>query len=122
MVSCELTSGPRVVFSAYTKARGREPWVTDGTAAGTVMLGDLRPGPDSSAPILGKDICLDGKVYFSATIASRVSELWVSDGTPAGTTRVIDASKVQGIWPTYINLAGIVPVKTSNGLLVTIGS
>lgn len=35
-------------FSATSPGVGREPWVTDGTAAGTRLVGDFVPGPRSS--------------------------------------------------------------------------
>jgi ELWxxDGT repeat protein len=44
-----LTVGARSVFSG-TDAAGTEPWVSDGTAAGTVRLADLTPGAGGSAP------------------------------------------------------------------------
>jgi ELWxxDGT repeat protein len=36
--------GGRLYFSAWTPASGREFWASDGTAAGTALLRDLRPG------------------------------------------------------------------------------
>jgi len=36
-----------IVFTA-TSGAGREPWVTDGTPAGTFQLLDIQPGPGSS--------------------------------------------------------------------------
>src|SRR6185295_13558 len=37
--------GSTVFFSAYSVAAGQELWKSDGTAAGTVMVKDIRPGP-----------------------------------------------------------------------------
>ncbi|MEZ4655598.1 MAG: hypothetical protein R3E12_18915 [Candidatus Eisenbacteria bacterium] len=37
-------------FSADDGVHGRELWKCDGTAAGTVMVKDIEPGPDGSAP------------------------------------------------------------------------
>jgi ELWxxDGT repeat protein len=59
-----------------------EPWVTDGTVAGTVRLGDLAPGALSSLP--GGFVAFAGNVWFAAFGASGVG-LFRTDGTPAGT-------------------------------------
>jgi ELWxxDGT repeat protein len=80
-------AGGLVYFVAFRAATGREPWRTDGTAPGTVFLGDLRPGVANSDPL--ELVSFLGRVFFSAeTPAGR--ELWSSDGTPAGTTMVED--------------------------------
>ena len=42
--------GARVVFAATTAAAGSEPWITDGTTAGTFQLGDLAGGATGSTP------------------------------------------------------------------------
>src|SRR5690606_4897163 len=42
--------GARVFFSATTIAAGPEPWISDGTAAGTVLLRDVKPGFSGSVP------------------------------------------------------------------------
>jgi len=45
----ELTAADgKLYFVGYTPATGAELWVSDGTTAGTVMAGDIAPGPDSS--------------------------------------------------------------------------
>ena len=40
--------GNRLYFTGDSTETGREPWISDGTAAGTRMLADLCPGPCSS--------------------------------------------------------------------------
>jgi ELWxxDGT repeat protein len=75
-----------------------EPWVTDGTAAGTHMVTDLNPGAASSFisgypnpyhyPFFTSGP--DGFVYFQATTAANGTELFRSDGTAAGTRLVCD--------------------------------
>ncbi len=44
------SAGGRVFFGAEDGVHGREPFVSDGTPAGTVLVGDLRPGPLGSNP------------------------------------------------------------------------
>ena len=78
--------GGRALFTAATRAHGRELWIVD--ASGARMLRDLRPGPESSAP---EDfVVVQGRVFFSADDGLRGRELWVTDGTAAGTRIVHD--------------------------------
>jgi len=60
-----------------------EPWCSDGTAQGTLPLGDLNPGTDSSLPMgftrVGAEIVLSA---FSPLLGRRV---WRSDGSAANT-------------------------------------
>lgn len=42
----------RAYFSASDLAHGFEIWTTDGTAAGTALLADLAPGPQSGEPVI----------------------------------------------------------------------
>ncbi len=84
--------GGKVIFDALdgtaTTGTGREPWVTDGTAAGTMLLADIYPGTSSSSPSYLTE--LNGKGYFSALNATNGREVWMTDGTPAGTTILKD--------------------------------
>ncbi|MBW7866687.1 MAG: T9SS type A sorting domain-containing protein [Brumimicrobium sp.] len=60
-----------------------EIWMTDGTASGTQMLKDIKPGIFSSDPQI---LYVDQDIfYFSADDGVNGVELWVSDGTPLGT-------------------------------------
>lgn len=65
-------------FSATTKACGRELWATDGSLMGTRMLGDIHPGPGSSAP--DELLAVGDRVIFHATSPTHGRELWASDG------------------------------------------
>ena len=70
---------------------GPEPWVSDGTAAGTRSLGDLNPGEAPSwrgAPHFAAGP--DGYVYFRADTADTGVELFRSDGTSQGTGLAAD--------------------------------
>lgn len=90
----DLTSvGDLVFFQVYEEGRGYEPWISDGTAAGTRSLGDLNPGPDSS--YAREPVLLNGKIYFfaDASLGTNLKggqKLWVSDGTAQGTRIVVD--------------------------------
>ena len=83
-----LSAGEFVYFRADLAGYGTELWRTDGTDAGTKMVKDIRPGADSSAPLLLADI--NGVLYFSADDGVGGRELWKSDGTEAGTVVAFD--------------------------------
>src|SRR6187397_2106054 len=77
------TVGNTTFFVADDGTRGAELWKTDGTAAGTVLVADVRPGAQSSA--LRELTALGNVLLFAADSGSGGSELWRSDGTSAGT-------------------------------------
>lgn len=79
----------KLLFSAWDDASGFELWRSDGTVTGTVLVDDIRPGKDSSAPFWMTVV--DGKVLFSAETTESGRELWTSDGTQEGTAMLYDA-------------------------------
>ena len=85
--------GNDIFFTANDGERGTELWKTDGTYAGTYMVKDIAPGPDSSQPT--QLVAMDGILYFFAIAVTtgHYEELWRSDGTESGTYMVRD------IWP-----------------------
>jgi ELWxxDGT repeat protein len=80
-------------FSAYDAEHGLEPWVSDGTPAGTHLLRDIRPGSDSSRP--GYYTALGSKVFFQAV--GKSGYFWRTDGTSAGTSVVPGSEKLYGV-------------------------
>jgi ELWxxDGT repeat protein len=66
------------LFSADDGIRGSELWKTDGTAAGTVLVKDILPGPAGSAPSM---MTIAGSTLFFVAAGG----LWATDGTAAGT-------------------------------------
>jgi large repetitive protein len=78
--------GDGVLFTATDGAAGRELWWTDGTAAGTRRVADIRPGGQGSEP---HDLVLfRGRIWFVASSEGKGEELWRTDGTRRGTVRV----------------------------------
>src|SRR5262249_13602088 len=63
-------------------------WRSDGTAAGTQLVKDIRPGIAGSA-ITGITN-VGGTLFFSANDGTHGTELWKSDGTALGTSIVKD--------------------------------
>ena len=80
--------GNSVVFPADDGMTGQEPWVSDGTAAGTVPLGDLQPGALGSEPLWITTAA--GQTFFTADDGVHGRELWATNGTAAGTHLVLD--------------------------------
>lgn len=66
---------------------GRELWASDGTAAGTAPVKDIRTGNNSNP----EELTVVGNfLYFSANDGTTGTELWRTNGTDAGTILVKD--------------------------------
>ncbi|MGN6476719.1 MAG: ELWxxDGT repeat protein, partial [Flavipsychrobacter sp.] len=92
-----------IFFSANDGPDGYEPWISDGTTAGTHLIKDINPGSPNGLPGVTQPppntvvdgvasyydgpILYNNKVYFQGRSGSGTGagELWVSDGTAAGT-------------------------------------
>ena len=84
--------GEKLYFWADDGTHGYEPWVSDGTGAGTRMAADVRPGPGGSKPSLPNNFergpAFGGsgaRAYFAADDGTHGVEPWGTDGTTAGT-------------------------------------
>lgn len=86
----------KIFFMANDGSRGNELWATDGTAAGTAIVKDIRVGTPSglSSGTLSYFYTTSG-LYFSANDGSG-AEPWLSNGTDAGTARVFDVNTTTG--------------------------
>ena len=112
-----LGNGKTLFRSYSTHPSGAELFVTDGTAAGTYLLKDIRPGsagsgPGSITPIGG------GRALFSANDGTNGIELWVTDGTTAGTSLLSDINP--GSSPGYFG--GLQANNGSPGLFTPLGN
>lgn len=90
-----VVAGNRAYFYADDGVHGRELWVTNGTEAGTRMVKDLTPGPDSSrfsSILTAVPPLVVGNTYFFQTrdASYRTEHIWRTDGTEAGTFVVAD--------------------------------
>jgi ELWxxDGT repeat protein len=79
----------KLFFSSEAPTGEEEPWVTDGTAAGTHQLGTLCPPPCFSSPQFIS--VLLGQMFFSEGMT-----LWTTDGTPGGTMLLGDVGLAGG--------------------------
>ncbi len=77
--------GDRVYMEAETPQAGWEFWASNGTPSGTVLLKDIYPGPESSAPRLLTGL---GSTVFALANSPQGFELWSTQGT-AESTRLV---------------------------------
>ncbi len=92
-----------ILFSALTPADGWELWKSDGTTAGTALVGDLAPGPPSSDPY-GTVAVGDIACFFAGSDGRVV--LWSSDGTAEGTSVVDPLAATDGFGGTGLAAIG----------------
>ena len=81
----QLVVGNTLYFVADNGSLGRGRWRTDGTAAGAVLVKDIRLDFGSYPTQLTN---VGGQLFFTAVDGITGRELWTSDGTSAGTIRL----------------------------------
>jgi ELWxxDGT repeat protein len=82
--------GGRMLLRGDDAAHGTEPWVSDGTPGGTLMLKDITP---AGVNTWFQELVRTGGVeYFLADDGVHGQEIWRTDGTPAGTRFVGDVT------------------------------
>lgn len=102
--------GGKLFFSAQDDVHGRELWTSDGTAEGTRLVADIRPGspygyPGNSDPAYLTAV--NGLLFFTARDASHGRELWQSDGTAEGTRLAADLyAGGSGSYPGLLTASG----------------
>jgi ELWxxDGT repeat protein len=69
-----ISTGSWAFLGLQTAEHGFEPWRTDGTPEGTVLLAELEPGPSSSGPL--EPTRVGDLVFFSAQTEELGRELW----------------------------------------------
>ncbi len=86
----------RLFFSGYTVPTALEPWLSDGTAAGTRMIKDIGQAQTNGDAHPHGFAALGNTVLFSADDGLHGAELWKTDGTAAGTVLVKDIANGSG--------------------------
>jgi ELWxxDGT repeat protein len=91
MPNAFATIGNVTYFFANDAASGNELWKTDGTTAGTVLVRDIRPGPESGVPNdrVGAAV-IGNRMLFLASDGEHGLEVWSTDGTFDGTVMLAD--------------------------------
>jgi ELWxxDGT repeat protein len=91
-----LAVGGKLFFARQDAATGSEPWVSDGTAAGTRRLADLIPGAGGSNTRFLAEV--NGRAVFRADapggepgFSYPIPALYATDGTAAGTVLLSSA-------------------------------
>ena len=77
--------GNRFVYANTADVAGSEPWVSDGTSAGTSRLIDISVSGQTASGDPREFTTLGSRVFFTAVKSESGRELWVTDGTGAGT-------------------------------------
>lgn len=69
-----IVNEDKMYFTANNGSNGFEPWVTDGSVAGTNQVFDLNPGTAESKPF--NYLILGDFLYFTASTQAAGTELW----------------------------------------------
>ena len=91
-----ISAGGIAFLSQDDGVAGWELYKSDGTAAGTQLVKDIRPGRDNSQPGWFAYSGSGTTMYFTADDGVHGFELWKSDGTTAGTVMVKDINPGSG--------------------------
>jgi ELWxxDGT repeat protein len=83
------------MFLLQDNVNGAEPWISDGTAAGTFVI-NIAPGRLDASVGQAGGAWLNNKAYFQAENATSGLELFATDGTAAGTTLVKNINTTTG--------------------------
>jgi ELWxxDGT repeat protein len=103
-------------FAANNGVNGFELWKSNGTAAGTVLVKDIRPGAIGSNPLNLTNV--NGTLFFSANNGVNGVELWMSNGTAPGTVLVKDIDPgIASSNPTFLtNVNGTLFFSANDGV------
>jgi ELWxxDGT repeat protein len=82
--------GDTLYFVGSHGPSGYELWRTDGTAANTTLVRDIRPSINTTAEGPQKLTNIGGTLYFTADDGVHGREVWKSNGTLQGTVMVAD--------------------------------
>lgn len=110
----------KLIFTVTDPSFGMEPWITDGTTAGTFLLKDINPGAPSSMSVLLTEYGQLGEwYYFVATDDVHGTEIWRTNGTTAGTELYMETQAGSGSRkPTFVyNVGGKLVISAISNIL-----
>lgn len=83
-------NGKLIFYGNDNGVTGYEPWVSDGTVAGTFRLADINPGSANSSPgvVQNLQFRFNDKYCFFISQTAAGKTLWRTDGTIAGTIQL----------------------------------
>ena len=102
----------KLIFRADDGVHGAEPWVSDGSAAGTFMLADFYGSSGQSSPsqftAFGTKVAFTANIFLSGSKANSYygQELAFTDGTVAGTTFLDIYAGSSSSSPTILGVVG----------------
>jgi ELWxxDGT repeat protein len=82
------------MISLDDEVHGREPWVTDGTAAGTRLIADVNPGPEGSLP--WKSATLGGGLLVALAGPDSRFDPWYLSPDGGAPARLVDLEPQTG--------------------------
>jgi ELWxxDGT repeat protein len=116
--------GADLVFCGDDGIAGEEPWRSDGTAEGTQLLADVRPGTEDSTP--ARFAVAGGNLFFDAVDGVHGRELWTSGASGTAMVRDINpgsaSAYVNGMAAFNGRLAFTAQDETESGLWITHGT
>jgi ELWxxDGT repeat protein len=102
-LAADATQGRHVFFAGMDTLDGAQPWVTDGTPAGTARVSVLPAPAASSEP--ANLTALGGRLLFTAWDGTQ-SALWVADASGSGASIMPGTAVAGKAGPANVTLAG----------------
>ena len=90
--------GGRLLFASFDPVNGLEPWISDGTVAGTHLISDVMPESLTNDSNPSAFVDFGGQLAFLADDGVHGTEIWVSDGSAGGTRQLTHVNPANGVY------------------------